>query len=154
MSNYIDFMIQVDELNKLLENKENIVIIDVRLKEEYEKGHIESAVNFPEVFTYLPKGITTKKEKESFKNFFQELFSKAGISKDEIVIFYEDKFTLKAPRGLTILKYLGYEEKKIKVLDGGYIKWKEDSFKTSKIVTENIRKRFIPKVDESFFCRL
>ncbi|MAD41819.1 MAG: hypothetical protein CL623_05455 [Arcobacter sp.] len=151
MSNYIDFMIQVDELNKLLENKENIVIIDVRLKEEYEKGHIESAVNFPEVFTYLPKGITTKKEKESFKNFFQELFSKAGISKDEIVIFYEDKFTLKAPRGLTILKYLGYEEKKIKVLDGGYIKWKEDSFKTSKIVTENIRKRFIPKVDESFF---
>ena len=151
MSNYIDFMIQVDELNKLLKSKKEIVIIDVRLKEEYNKGHIASAVNFPEIFTYLPKGMTSKKEKQAFINFYQKLFSNAGISGNEIVVFYEDKFTLKSPRGLSILKYLGYDEKKIKVLDSGYSKWKEKGFKTSKIETDNIKKKFIPKIDEDFF---
>jgi len=151
MSNYIDFMIQADELNQLLESKKKIVIIDVRLKEEYDNGHIDTAVNFTEVFTYLPKGITTRKEKESFISFYEELFSKAGVCKDEIVIFYEDKFTLKSPRGLSILKYLGYDEDKIKVLDSGFLNWKESGYKISKTTTHNIKKKFISRIDESFF---
>ncbi len=151
MSNYIDFMIQADELNKLLKNKKEIVIIDVRLKEEYANGHIDSAVNFPEVFTYLPKGMTTKKEKKAFIDFYEDLFSKAGVCKDELVIFYEDKFTLKSPRGLSILKYLGYDEKKIKVLDSGYVNWEKSGFKTSKKTTYNCYKKFISNIDEKFF---
>ena len=96
MTDYIDFMIKANNLNKLLLSNKKIVIIDVRLKEEYDNGHIDSAVNFPEVFTYLPKGMTTNKEKKDFIDFYENLFSKAGVYKDEIVIFYEDKFTLKS----------------------------------------------------------
>ena len=151
MSNYIDFMIRANELSELLESKEEIVIIDVRSEEEYNNGHIDSAVNFPEVFTYLPKGMSTKKEKKDFKLFYEDLFSKAGIHSDELVVFYEDKFTLMSPRGLTILKYLGYDEKNIKVLDGGYINWLETGCKTSKNTTHNIAKKFTANIDESFF---
>ena len=151
MSNYIDFMIQASELNELLKSEKEIVIIDVRSEEEYSNGHIDSAVNFPEVFTYLPNGMTTEKEKQDFIVFFEELFSKAGIYKDELVVFYEDKFTLKSPRGLTILKYLGYDERNIKVLDGGYINWSEGAYKTSKNATQNIAKKFSSTIEKSFF---
>lgn len=150
MSSYIDFIIQADELNKLLKSTQEIVIIDIRLKEEYEKGHIDTAINFPEVFNYLPKDITNKKEQEAFINFYENLFSNAGISGSEIVVFYKNNFTLKPPLGLSILKYLGYDEKKIKVLDSGYIYWKERGFKTSKITTCKMQKKFISKIDENF----
>jgi rhodanese-related sulfurtransferase len=36
------------ELNKMIENDENINIIDVRRPEDYAKGHIPGAINLPE----------------------------------------------------------------------------------------------------------
>jgi len=151
MSKNINFMISHNELNKLLKSTKDVVVIDVRAKEEYSKGHIYNAINIPEIATYLPEGITTDKEKKDFVSFFQNIFSNAGVSKNELVIFYEDRFTLKSPRGLTILKYLGYDENNIKVLDGGYYNWCKANFKTNTIDTKNMQKNFIPNVDENFF---
>ena len=151
MSKSINLMLLPNELDKLLKSTKEVVVIDVRVKEEYAEGHIYNAVNIPEIATYLPEGITTDKEKKDFVGFFQNIFSKAGISKNELVVFYEDKFTLKSPRGLTILKYLGYDENNIKVLDGGYHNWCKANLKTNKVDTKNIEKNFIVNVDESFF---
>ncbi len=39
--------ISTDELKKVLSNKENILLLDIRSKEEYEEGKIESAINIP-----------------------------------------------------------------------------------------------------------
>ena len=151
MTDTIDFMISAKELKTLLDDKKDVIVIDVRSKDEYNNGHIYCAVNFPEVFTYLPEGITSKKEKEEFVRFYEELFSNAGVLKDEIVVFYEDKFTLKSPRGLTILKYLGYDEKNIKVLDQGYLNWQNLNYETSTETLNNKKKNFIANVDEEFF---
>ena len=151
MTQNINFMILSYELNQLLASDKKIVIIDVRSIEEYSAGHIYNAINIPKIFTYLPNGLTTQKEKKDFIEFFEDIFSKAGISKDEIVVFYEEKFTLKSPRGLTILKYLGYDENKIKVLDGGYYSWCNNNFKTSMETLENKKKQFIANPLEDFF---
>ncbi len=151
MTKNINFMIVPKKLHSLLLNNANIVIIDVRTPEEYLKGHIYGAINIPEIFTYLPNGLTTQEEKNDFVGFFENIFSKAGISKDEIVVFYEDKFTLKSPRGLTILKYLGYDETKIKVLDGGYHSWCKNDFETSTEIFKNEQKQFIARPIEDFF---
>ena len=151
MYNTIDFMILSKELNKLIKTTKNIVIIDVRTVDDYKKGHIPNAINIPEVFTYLPEGITTKKEKKDFINYFENLFSSAGISGDEIVVFYEDRFTLKSPRGLLILKYLGYDEEKIKVLDSGFHGWCEKKFQTDTINYKNEKKKFNMNIQEELF---
>jgi diguanylate cyclase (GGDEF)-like protein len=151
MQDNINFMLDSPELNKLLNTSKDIVVIDVRSESEYNNGHINVAVNFPEVFTYLPEGITTDKEKKDFIEFYEVLFSKAGIGKNELVVFYEDKFTLKSPRGLTILKYLGYDENKIKVLDGGYSQWSSLGFDISKKSIDNLPKKFTACIDKSFF---
>ncbi len=38
----------------------------VRSIDEYSKGHIINAINIPEIFTYLPEGLTTATEKRRF----------------------------------------------------------------------------------------
>lgn len=147
----INFMITADEVNTYLENNNNMVVIDVREKEDYEKGHIPTAVNFREFFTYLPEGITTDEEKRDFVDFFKNMLSNAGVEKNELVVFYEDKYTLMSPRGLLILKYLGYDENRIKVLDGGYIQWCKLNYKTTKENTNNKAKEFVVNVNKNFF---
>lgn len=48
------------EVNELIE-KDTVVIIDIRDKEMYEEGHVQGAVNVPEIFYYLvettPEGL-------------------------------------------------------------------------------------------------
>ncbi|MFT7003448.1 MAG: diguanylate cyclase (GGDEF)-like protein/PAS domain S-box-containing protein [Sulfurimonas sp.] len=147
----INFMILAQELNSLLLTDKDIVIIDVRPMEDYRDAHITTAVNIPEIFTYLPHGLTTKNEKKDFVKFFENVFSKAGVSSNTMVVFYEDRFTLKSPRGLTILEYLGHNVNNIKVLDGGLERWCKNSFETSKEVTLNKQSKFTVNVNENLF---
>lgn len=39
--------ITTDELKKVLNNKEDILLLDIRTKEEYEEGKIDNAINIP-----------------------------------------------------------------------------------------------------------
>ena len=134
MSKQINFMIPPNVLNQI---SNNIVVIDVRSAEEYSLGHIYNAVNIPEVFTYFPDSMSTDEEKLDFVKFYEDIFSKAGVTHDKFVVFYEKKFTLESPRGLTILKYLGFDENNIRVLEGGYYRWCEKGFKTSTVEKKN-----------------
>jgi rhodanese-related sulfurtransferase len=36
------------ELNRMIQNRENINVVDVRAEEDYQKGHIPGAVNLPQ----------------------------------------------------------------------------------------------------------
>ena len=144
-------MILTQELNNLLSTDKDIVVIDVRAVESYREGHINRAISVPEIFTYLPEGMTSEREINDFIKFFENVFSKAGVSSNSLVVFYEDKFTLKSPRGLTILKYLGHDENNIKVLDGGYEEWCKYSFETSTEAMYNTQTKFSANVQIDFF---
>ena len=67
--------------------KEPRVIIDTRNPDAYGAGHIPSAVNVHEIFTYLatstPEGIHELKTK------FADAFGKAGLSGKETAVIYE-----------------------------------------------------------------
>ena len=39
--------ITIDELKKLIDTKSNVIILDVQLKDIYDKGHIKGAVSLP-----------------------------------------------------------------------------------------------------------
>ncbi len=56
-----------------------------------------------------------------------------------------------SPRGLAILKYLGHNEEKIKVLDGGYYSWCQNNFETTTTFIQNNPKDFIVNINEDFF---
>jgi len=144
-------MISSSELNMRLEQAHSIVIIDVRSSEQYTLGHILGSVNMPEIFTFLPQGLTTQKEKDDFIHFFQKLFANAGIEKEQLVVLYEEKYTMQSPRGLTILKYLGYDENLIKILEGGYHTWCQENLPISTQASFNEKKKFTVNIDHKLF---
>ncbi len=69
-----------------LNDKKEVVIIDVRDPLLYKEGHIEGAFNIHEVFTYLSK--SSLEELEKLRNFFYDKFCGVGITNEKKVIFY------------------------------------------------------------------
>jgi len=109
------------EVHELIES-DSVAIIDVRDREMYEEGHIQGAVNIPEIFYYLaettPDGLTAMHQK------FREVFSQAGVSHDKTTIVYEESLDTwfgGSCRGYWILTYLGHQDTGI--LDGGLAAW-------------------------------
>jgi thiosulfate/3-mercaptopyruvate sulfurtransferase len=102
----------------------NAVLIDTRPPDAYAAGHIEGAVNIHDVFTYL--ATTTSAGIAAFKDKFSKLFGAAGLSGTEIAIVYEDQMDTgfgQSCRGYVFLRYLGYPEEKIRILNGGIMAW-------------------------------
>jgi rhodanese-related sulfurtransferase len=50
------------ELNRMLEQKQDIVIVDVRAEEDYKKAHIPGAINLPEGKWNNPTGLSKDKQ--------------------------------------------------------------------------------------------
>ena len=74
-----------------LRGQDSVVIIDVRDPHDFERGHIDGAINIPELYytlsTTTPEGITEIREN------LAPLFSRAGINGRETVIFCEDNLS-------------------------------------------------------------
>src|ERR1700737_3517691 len=120
-----DVLISAGELADLA-SKQPCVIIDTRNPDAYGAGHIPSAVNVHEIFTYLatstPEGIHELKTK------FADAFGKAGLSGKETAVIYEQSMNSgfgQSCRGYYLLTMLGYP--KVKVLHGGFDAWSAGS---------------------------
>ncbi|OGJ50121.1 hypothetical protein A2483_04570 [Candidatus Peregrinibacteria bacterium RIFOXYC2_FULL_33_13] len=100
-----------EELNKKIEEKSDIIILDVRFEEEYLNGHIPAA-------KLLSMNLISK----------EKLFNLIPVE-DELIIIYSytdersDKSTQK-------VKELGYTN--IKILKGGYKSWTEKNLPIEK----------------------
>ena len=113
-------------------NTENLVIIDVRPKEDYDLEHIPGAVNFPEALTYRNKDEGgTIAEPDVIQSLIREL----GIDTHHQVVIYDDGKLFKSSRVFWTLEVYGF--KQVKVLDGGMVAWK----KLNLPLTDEIRKR-------------
>ncbi len=91
--------LSVEKLKEKIKNKENITILDVRTGEEYERGHIDGAVNI-----YL----------DDLRKNLDKL--DAG---NEIIIYCRSGY--RAYQSFRILKNMGF--KNIKILNGSYLSW-------------------------------
>ena len=113
----------------LEENINNVKIIDVRKKEDYDFGHIPGAVRLTpnEVFQWEDsngvKGMLPSSDHIAIA------LSSVGINEDDTVIFYDGNSNLWASRGLWALEVYGHKDSRL--LDGSWNYWSENSFPTT-----------------------
>lgn len=115
-------LIETEELSSLFD-KSDVVIVDARAEEKYQKFHIHNAVNIPKTVFRTPEDIEYKKT-----NGFaispekaERLFGEAGISAESRVIIYDSVTFPDASIIWTFLKYYGHDN--VQILKGGYEKW-------------------------------
>lgn len=124
-------IIDVDQLKKWMEEKaENLTIIDCRFdlsdptwgEQEYKKGHIPGSI-----YAHLERDLSGKvgehggrhplPDDQEFETFVQ----KCGITKNRIVVVYDQGGAAFSSRLWWMLKYAGIEH--VFVLNGGYDSW-------------------------------
>jgi thiosulfate/3-mercaptopyruvate sulfurtransferase len=121
-------------------NNPNLVILDVRKRALYDKGHLLHAVNLPTFKKLFDKDLYIPKI-----DILKETFSSAGVDDDSLVVIYDNGDFIWAARCYWLLEVLGH--KNVGLLQDNYIALKKSNFKIS---TENYiprKKDFIPMLN-------
>jgi thiosulfate/3-mercaptopyruvate sulfurtransferase len=112
-------LINQKQLLKVID-KPNLIIADCRSYKEYSEGHIPGAVNI-DLF-YYHWSDTTKDGIKSFEKQMKNLLSFVGVTKESVIVFYDEVSGMSAARGVWILMYFSHP--RVFMLDGGFKKWK------------------------------
>src|SRR5574337_1976088 len=97
----------------------NLILVDCRSYKDYLQGHIPGSVNLD--FFYYHWSDTSKDGIKAFEKQMEILLSFLGVTKDKIVVFYDDVSGMSAARGVWLLMY--FSHKNVFMLDGGFKKW-------------------------------
>ncbi|CNE38036.1 3-mercaptopyruvate sulfurtransferase [Mycobacterium tuberculosis] len=123
-------LIEVPALDRLLRRQTPVILLDVRWHlagppgiESYRKGHLPGAV-FVDLDRDVagppgPGGRHPLPEPVAFESAMR----RAGVTKDGLVVVYDDADSTSAARVWWSLRYFGHE--RVRVLDGGYRAWTE-----------------------------
>jgi len=133
-------IVPVEWLKQNIDNKK-LVILDIREYKEYKKGHVKGAVNMPG----LQSLFDAKTWMMPKLDFLKELFSKAGIDNDSLVVAYDNGDFFWAARVYWILEVLGH--KNVGLLEYSYGDYLKKHLPTSLVDSNHVRKEFIPRVD-------
>ena len=113
-------IVDSDTLNKMIEEKEDMVILDVNDKEDVEqRGMVEGAVN-------ISLGTLYYKADESVPEDFKD----HRIQDRNKKVVVTCSLGLCAAIGGKLLKDMGYKD--VALLEGGVTKWKEDGYDLEK----------------------
>jgi len=133
-------LISTTELEKIIDDP-NLILIDTRSFQEYSRGHITNAVNL-DLFSF--HWIDTSQDGiSSFNEQFTKIFSRIGISEGKNVVFYDDVSGMLAARGVWLLEYFSHPN--VSMLDGGFIKWKNEERTWDTIPVANMYANFSAK---------
>lgn len=133
-------LIETDWLFQHL-NEINIRIVDLRSREEYDKGHIRNAVYLN--FSDLTGDETVNRELPPENT--PDILSSLGIEKETLVIAYDNDSSHYAARLFWILEYMGHEE--CGILNGGFRKWVKENRGLTATAPSMEKKKFIPQTD-------
>ena len=116
-----DLLSQVatDALGKAAYERDGVILIDVRKREEYDSGHIPGARFLGPnavVAEHSPVTGSLKSEDE-----LGTLLGDLGVAADHRVVFYDDRGGFHAARMLWLMEYLGHRN--VAVLNGGLNAW-------------------------------
>lgn len=109
----------LDEVGKPAYERDGVILIDVRVREEYDTQHIPGARFLdPNAVAaeYSPVSGSLRSEDE-----LSTLLGDMGITADHRVVFYDDRGGFHAARMLWLLEYLGHRN--VSVLNGGLAAW-------------------------------
>ncbi len=104
-------------------NNEDIIVIDVRKKEQYDSGHIPGAFHMTpgEVFQQEIDGVKGMLPSASH---IEKNLSLTGATPNSTIVFYDGNSNLWSSRGLWALEVYGH--KNTKLLDGVWGKWESE----------------------------
>ena len=122
--------ISTSELQSLyLKKKGNdLLVVDTRPYSDYVIGHLPNAINIELAHFHW---IDTSREGISeFNKQMKILLSNIGITKNKLVVFYDDISGIFSARGVWLLIYFSHY--KTAMLDGGINKWKKEGLKIEK----------------------
>lgn len=122
-------------------DKEDLRIIDMREAEQFQQGHITSAVNIHYMMLFddnfnMPR-----------LDYLRALFSQAGIDRQTRVVAMDDGSFIWAARLYWLLETLGHE--KVSLLNVGYSNWPDGLLPISTQAITPDAKEFIPMVDNT-----
>jgi len=133
-------LISTAELEKIIDDP-SLILIDARSFQEYSQGHITNAVNL-DLFSF--HWIDTSQDGiSSFNQQFTKIFSRVGVSEEKKVVFYDNVSGMLAARGVWLLEYLSHHN--VSMLDGGFIKWKNEERTWDTIPVANMYANFSAK---------
>lgn len=110
-------------------NNKDLRIIEVPEKAEAISGeHKKGVTHLPNaqvINRYLDLGniYSVPPTQYPTKDQFEKLMSNIGVNKDSIVVAYDDKYGIFASRLLVIMEHFGHDTSKLKLLNGGKVKW-------------------------------
>lgn len=119
-------LISCEDLKEIMEN-EKVVIVDFRHPLKYRMGHIPGSINVWRSDEENPNaeygGMRATPEQMA------KMLAEKGISNDDLIVIYDEKGDYDAARMWWILTMYGHE--KVKLLDGGLVRWNELSYDTN-----------------------
>ena len=128
------------ELEKILDDPK-LLLIDTRSFQEYSNGHISNSVNL-DLFSFHWID-TSQSGISSFNEQFTKIFSRVGVSEEKNVVFYDNVSGMLAARGVWLLEYFSHNN--VSMLDGGFIKWKNEERRWDTIPVANMYANFSAK---------
>lgn len=102
----------------------NLIIVDVRGKDSYERAHIPGALNVNP--SELVCGIKPAVGKLPGKEALSRLFSRIGFNKNQYILAYDDEGGGWAGRFIWTLHVIGHEN--CSLLNGGIVSWHFDGY--------------------------
>lgn len=125
------------------QNDHDMKIVDARSEEAYLKGHIKGAVNIPVSDTFNPVKNT---DRVANLKHISELFSNAGIKKEQSVVIYDGNTYIDAGRLFWVFEVYGH--KNVKLLDGGIKGWALFSNQPLNQIIEKPQKtNYVPSIE-------
>ena len=117
-------LVELEEMDKL---EPSLCLVDARLAEDYEVGHIPGALHL-DTFEFANER-TEGVGLDAVLGQWQDMFHDAGIQREESVIFYDAGTENRASRPALMLRALGHE--RAHVLHGGMAGWLDAGGDTS-----------------------
>ena len=114
-------LVSAATLNQIL-IRDDVRVVDVRPKKDYEAGHIPRAVSISADSVNDPDSHVAGARLSDEK--LAALFGSNGIDKNIHVVLYDDRGGFHAARLFWMLEYLGH--RKVSILNGGIQKWTAD----------------------------
>lgn len=139
-----DLLVDAKTLNDYV-NKKGYVIVDCRDLKDYLKGHIPSAISFGNRCKKALRDTTSRVFRDTEK--YNRLFSKVGISNDDIIVYYYDGLgTLTdATVAFWVTELMGH--KKAKVLNGGLEAWRKAGYRLESNPVVREQTKFVAKYE-------
>jgi thiosulfate/3-mercaptopyruvate sulfurtransferase len=129
------------ELDQKLKGSRDLLLVDVRPFSDYSNGHIPGAINI-DLFQFHWIDTSARGIRE-FERQSKILLFNIGVKTNQPIVFYDNVSGMAAARGVWLLLY--FSHKNISLLDGGFLKWRNEGYPIETKINPFVPSRFSEK---------